>query len=337
MEKLVSIIIPVYNVGKYIHQCIDSVINQTYRHLEILIVDDGSTDLSGRICDEYAERDDRITVYHTENHGLAAARNYAIDRAHGEYIAFLDSDDWIESHAIGRFLDAASYMDADIVACRFYQEFTNTTAQSPGPKGEFIAEGEEILRSVVLEHRISEDVWNKFYKTRLFDAIRYPKGRVFEDYATTYKLLQASSRLAYIPDCLIHYRNRENSLSNNHSMKNLVDYWLVFRERFENLRQISDEYHHAALSDCIGAVSRMWRWYAGCTREEKTAANIRLDEMQDFLKAYRAEILADSRYSVYTKATCQYAMSRSPILFRVLFMMNSLYRRLTMKRYYKDS
>ena len=335
MELLVSVVVPVYNVEKYLRQCLDSVVNQTYRNLEILVVDDGSTDGSGEICDEYAEKDDRIVVFHTENRGLSAARNYAIDRENGEYIAFLDSDDWFEEDAVKRFLDVAITIYADIVACRFYQEYLNGTDESLGSKEPFVAEGEEILKSVVLEHKISNDVWNKFYKANLFHSIRYPEGRIFEDYATTYRLLQESQRLAYIPDCLIHYRNRVNSLSNIHSMKSLVDYWIVYHERFRTLSSLSQGYYKVALSECIGAVSRMWRWYAGCTEKEKKGAQKYLDEMQEFVKKHSGEIKGGS-YSKHVKMTCLYARSQSPVLFSLLYHLNGLYRSGNKHKYFEQ-
>ena len=326
MEKLISIVIPVYNVGKYLRQCLDSVTNQTYKNLEILVVDDGSTDDSGKICDEYARKDERISVFHTDNHGLSAARNYAIDRANGEYIAFLDSDDWFEENAIERFLDVAMTTDADIVACRFYQEFITETGESEGAKEQFVVEGGETLKTVVLDRRITNDVWNKFYRIALFSDIRYPVGRIFEDIATTYKLIQKAYRLAYIPDCLIHYRNRESSLSNVHS-KSLIDYWIVYRERFENLGYLSDEYYRVTLSDSVAAVSRMWRWYAGCSKEEKRESKKRADEMQAFVTEHRGEILGDSHYSRYVKAACLYAKHQNAVLFRLLYLSNKLYRK----------
>ena len=326
MENIqISIVIPVFNVEKYLYQCIESVVNQTYRNLEIVIVDDGSTDGSGSICNEYAKKDERVRVYHTENRGLSAARNYALDRLHGEYIAFLDSDDWLEPNAIEHFLDKAQNTGADIVACRFYQEFKDRTKEQNGPNNEFTVEGEKILKSMILDHKLTEDVWNKFYKAILFNAIRFPEGRIFEDKATTYKLLQKASVLAYTPYYLIHYRNRVNSLSNIHSMKSLLDYWVVYRERVDTIGGISEQYYRVALSECIGAISRMWRWYAGCTEGEKKGSQNYLDEMHRFLEAHRNEVLS-GKYSRHVKMTCWYAKFRSPLLFKLLYAMNSIYR-----------
>lgn len=334
---MVSIIVPVYNVEIYLRKCLDSIVNQTFRDLEILVIDDGSSDQSGKICDEYAKKDKRIRVFHTENRGLSAARNYGIDHAQGDYIGFIDSDDWFEETAIQKFVDTAMATGSDIVACRFYREYVNKTIESSGAKEQFTVEGEEILRTMILERKFSEDVWNKFYRATLFESIRYPEGRIFEDYATTYQLLRKSSRLTYIPDCLIHYRNRKNSLSNIHTMKSLTDYWWVYHQRFETLGSISKDYYRVMLSDCVRAAGRMWRWYAGCSGEEQRQAKVWLDEIQGFMKEHSKDIKKDSFYSRHTKWTCWYTKSKSPVLLFLLFHLTNLYKRSNRLVYFEES
>lgn len=331
---MISVIVPVYNVEAYLRKCLDSVVNQTYGDLEILIVDDGSTDQSGKICDEY-QFDKRVRVYHTDNHGLSAARNYALDRATGDYIAFLDSDDWFENTALERFVTVAQSTGADIVACRFYQEYADKTVKPEGIDAEFVVEGDEVLKSMVIDHKLTEDVWNKFYKAGLFDSIRYPEGRLFEDKATTYKVLWKADKLAYTPDPLIHYRNREGSLSNVHSMKSLLDYWFVYRERFDTLSPISDQYYKAAVSEAVGAISRMWRWYAGCNEQEKREANEILNDMRIFVEKHRREVTSGA-YSGHVKAACYYARMRSPLIFNLLYSLNTLYRSKNRNRYFEQ-
>jgi len=331
---MISLIIPVYNVEKYLRQCLDSVINQTYSDLEILIVDDGSTDGSGTICDEY-KLDERVKVFHTENHGLSAARNFAIDRAHGDFIAFLDSDDWLEESALDHFYTIAQKSGADIVACRFFQEFVNKTVEPGGIDTEFTVKGLDILNAMVVDHKLTEDVWNKFYRASLFNFIRYPEGVIFEDKATTYKLLQKADKLVYTPDCLIHYRNREGSLSNVHSMKSLTDYWAVYRERFDILSPISDRYYKTTLSEAIGAISRMWRWYAGCSKNERRRAKLVLNEMQRFVEDHKGEITR-SLYSKHVKATCYYARTQNPLIFKLLYLANNIYRNNNRNVYFEE-
>ena len=335
MKPLVSIIIPVYKVEKYLDKCIASVVNQTYTNLEIILVDDGSPDNCPASCDQWKERDSRITVIHQENGGLSHARNEGLKIAKGGFIAFLDSDDWLELNAVEHLINIARSTDADIVACRFYQEFKDKTEEESGPESEFIAEGGEILKSMVIDRKLTEDVWNKFYKSRLFEGVRFPDGRIFEDKATTYKILQKARKLAYTPACLIHYRNRANSLSNIHSMKSLEDYWLAFRERFEILGPLSEEYYKTSLSDCICAASRMWRWVAGCTKAEKREAKEMLDEMQAFVEAHRSEIMKGP-YSGYVKAACCYTRFRNPLVFSLLYSMNALYRNRNRNQYFEE-
>lgn len=333
---MVSVIIPVYNVEKYLPQCLDSVITQTYRDLEIILVDDGSTDKSGIICEEYARRDERITVYHTANQGLSAARNYGLDRVKGEYIAFLDSDDWFAQNAIQSFITTAQKTNADIVVCRYYVEYVGSTTEYPEPLEPFMAEGDAVLATLVLERRVNNTAWNKFYQAPLFEGIRYPKGRIFEDIATTWLVFSRCEKLAYIPSCLIHYRNRENSLSNNHSLQSLTDYWLAYKERFDVLSPLSEAYYQRTLTDCITAISRTWRWFAACSPAEKRQAEPVFEEMQQFAAAHRSEILQNPSYSRYTKMFCAFAGIRNLFVFRVLYAATSLYRVFRRKRYYKE-
>lgn len=327
-NTLITVIVPVYNVEKYLPQSLDSVITQSHQNLEILVVDDGSTDLSGRICDEYENLDSRLTVYHTANHGLSEARNYALDRATGDYITFLDSDDWLEKRAYETLLEEALRTDADIVTCRFFYEYVNGTEESAGPVNTFVVQGDDVLRTYLLGQGISDVAWNKLYKASVFGTTRYPEGRIFEDIATTYLILQKTAKLAYLPDCLIHYRNRQNSLSDIHSMKSLVDYWLTYRERFDALSPLSEEYYRLSLAESLGAVSRLWRWYAGCTRSERAAARKYLDETQRFVEAHRAEVAHDRAYSKHARLTCAYTRSQNPLLLKALYYMTLAYRRM---------
>ena len=171
---MISVIVPVYNVEPYLRKCLDSIVAQTYTDLEILVIDDGSTDRCGAICDSYAERDPRIRVFYTENRGLSAARNLGLDHATGEYIGFVDSDDWIEPDMYEVLLKKAVQTDADIVTCRFFQEYRDRTEEFPGPENEFATEGDEILRTYLFNKRICQDAWNNLYKAELFRSVRYP-------------------------------------------------------------------------------------------------------------------------------------------------------------------
>lgn len=324
---MISIIVPVYNVEPYLEKCLNSILAQTYNDIEVLIIDDGSTDHCGEICDHYAAQDNRIRVFHTENRGLSAARNIGLDHARGQYIGFVDSDDWIEPDMYNRLFCIMQDTDADIVTCRFFQEYCNKTEESSGPLSMFMVKGNDILRTYLLQHNICQDSWNNLFKADLFQSIRYPEGRSFEDYSIKLPLLQKALMMVYTPDCLLHYRNRQNSLSKVHTLKSNVDYWQVYRERFDYLSPISEEYYRLSLTQAMGAIGRMWRWIGACSKEERRQAQVWLDEMQQFNNMHFKEIMKDPAYPRYTKFVCLCAKSKGSILFRVLYTGNQIYRR----------
>ena len=324
---MISVIIPVYNTDQYLEKCLDSVLSQTYCDLEVLVIDDGATDRSGEICDRYAGIDQRIRVFHTENRGLSAARNLGLDNAHGQYIGFVDSDDWIEADMYENLFSIIEQADADIATCRFYQEYRDRTEESGGTPQQFTVEGSDILRAYLIQQGVCQDSWNNLFKAELFQSIRYPEGRSFEDYCIKPRLLKRAKKMVYTPACLLHYRNRKTSLSNVHSLKSNVDFWLAFRERFDLLSSISEEYYRLALTQAVGAIGRMWRWVGSYSVEEKQMARIWLDEMQQFNDVHFKEIMKDSAYSLHTKFICLCAKSKSSLLFSILCRGTRIYRK----------
>ena len=143
---MISVIIPVYNVEPYLRKCLDSIVNQTYRDLEILVVDDGSTDGSGAICDSYAEKDERVVVFHTENRGLSAARNLGLDNAKGEWINFLDSDDWMDSECFEFAISVAEDKKADLVFWGYVKEYENHSIEKHFPWDDLLVFEKEQVR-----------------------------------------------------------------------------------------------------------------------------------------------------------------------------------------------
>ena len=231
-KPLVSLIIPVYNTAGYLEECLNSAAVQEYENLEIITVDDGSTDGSGQILERYETEDKRFRVIHTANRGLSAARNTALDLLRGEYIAFLDSDDRMERDAIGTLVRALQQYDADITACRAYHDWINETEISRYPSGFAVFSREEACRELLQERFLRNGVWNKLYKAKVFEGIRFPEGRVFEDIATTYRLLDRVEKVVCIPDILFHYRMRKGSISHVRSFKNEGDRWLAYSEMY---------------------------------------------------------------------------------------------------------
>lgn len=231
----ISMIIPVYQVEKYIAQCIESVINQTFRDFELILVDDGSKDSSGMICDTYAAKDDRIIVIHTENRGAASARNTGLDHASGNYITFLDGDDYIAENMLSRLYEVIHDSEYDMVV----SDFLNIL---PDEKDNFIVHLQEqtVCGRVVLEHLKNERnyglwtiVWNKIYKREVLENLRFPAGKYFEDEFFSNQLYLNSGQIHVIPDVLCYHRVLASSTMNTQKIENYLDLLDAFRERLE--------------------------------------------------------------------------------------------------------
>lgn len=278
---MISIIVPVYNVEQFLPKCLDSIRNQSYGNLEILLIDDASTDRSGRICDEYAEKDRRIRVFHTKNRGLSAARNLGLDEAKGEWIGFVDSDDWIEADMYECLLKRAEEAGADIVECGIYSEYANNTVEEK--REIFKVTGTEAVR-LLLDSKLCNMVWNKLYKRDSFISIRFPADRIYEDIATTYRVFAGAARVCSIEACKYHYVKRSGSLSRTKTMKNLTDYWLSHKERYDFLKGRQWEDAEIQLRFCARAAARTWALYCDCSTEDRKALGSVVTEMNSFVR-----------------------------------------------------
>lgn len=221
---IISVIVPVYNVEKYLSKCIDSIINQSLTDIEIILVNDGSTDGSGLICDKYALKDSRIKVLHKSNGGLSDARNKGIEVATGEYIGFIDSDDWISKNMFEKLYNISKINNADIVQSNYIESYNEDISIDKNINEEIsIYSPMEMLEQLYTEKSIKTVVvWNKLYRRELFKDIRFPKGKIHEDEFTTYKLIHKSRTVADINLPLYYYRQREGSImKSNFSIKNL--------------------------------------------------------------------------------------------------------------------
>jgi len=214
---LISVIIPVYNVEKYLHECINSIIGQTYHNLEIILIDDGSTDSSGVICDEYEKQDSRIIVLHKKNGGLSDARNAGLDNCRGEYIAFVDSDDYISPYFIEIMLYNIIDFQADMVTLAEWVDFWDGDIILPDLalhnrdyKAQVI--NSEIVLQMMFYQRIATGAPFIFCKKDIFKEIRFPYGYLYEDLATTYKAFIKANKVVLLRSKLYVYRHRKDSI-----------------------------------------------------------------------------------------------------------------------------
>lgn len=231
MIKMVSVIVPIYNMREYLPTCIESLLLQTWPDLEIILIDDGSTDGSAQLCDEYAARDSRVVVLHKANGGVSSARNAALDVMRGEFVCFVDPDDFVAIDMVEKLLLEQRRTNADIIIFgyklfwndSFCMDVTYTKANEPSLK--------DIFSSLLTDENISNYSCNKFYRSRLFAEIRYPVGKIYEDISTIYRVLALSVKTVVLSEVLYFYRQRVGSLSKNPRLESLVDQICAIRER----------------------------------------------------------------------------------------------------------
>ena len=211
----VSVIVPVYNVEKYIRKCITSLVNQTLDGMEIIIVDDGSTDGSGKIINEFAMEYNQIKYYKKENGGLSDARNFGLNYATGEYVAFLDSDDYVEITMYEKMYEKAKNNDSDMVECNFYWTYGRHGGKNKKDIGERYYGRQEMIEKARVV------AWNKLYRKEILDKtnIEFPKGLRYEDVEFFYKLAPHLENVSFIRQPMVHYVQRKNSIINSQNEK----------------------------------------------------------------------------------------------------------------------
>ena len=321
---MISVIVPVFNVELYLHKCLDSILNQTYKELEIIVVDDGSTDNSGEICEEYRRKDERVKVFHTGNHGLSTARNFGLDNANGEYIGFVDSDDWIEPNMYELLFERAEETESDIVECGIFTDYkTSTIRQSAIDR---TVANEEALEALLKEEILTQ-VWNKIYRRSIFNSVRFPDNRSFEDIATTYKLIQ-NVKVTGVTEFSYHYIQRRTSISQCHDKKNLIDNWLAHRQRYEDLKDcVSKEGKKRLLMYCSSAIVRTWVWYL---KSEEFPEFIK--EMSEFsIKSIPRSVYKDWPLSIQLGVF--FARHNNSISFVLAYYLNQIYIKFKPKYY----
>lgn len=241
MKNLISVIVPVYNVEKYLKQCIESIINQTYKNLEIILVDDGSTDNSGSLCDDYAAKDTRIKVIHKENGGLSDARNAGLDICTGDFIGFVDSDDWLELNMYEVMLKNILVNNCDIVSCGHYVEYKNKNYKAYF-KNKIIKKS-DIVKDYYAENNVFYAPWMRLYKKYIWKSLRFPKGKIYEDVFVFLDSFLEAEKIVSISDCLYHYRQRKSSTMGRKFDKRQLD---LIEGHEKNLKMISK-----ISNDCI--------------------------------------------------------------------------------------
>ena len=286
---LISVIVPVYRVEKYLERCVKSILSQTYKNLEVILVDDGSPDQCPAICDAWAEKDARVKVIHQENKGLSGARNAGIDAASGEYLAFVDSDDYVSPHFIEELYQLLQDTGCAIGQCRFSYVKGDGLVEE-GDSAFCIYRGESLMEQLYgPEEKATCFVvaWNKLYRAELFKetGIRYPEGRIHEDEATTYRLFHEAKKLAFLDRALYgYYTENGGSITSVFSAKRLQ--WLTAHEeriaffKKNGYEKLLPAAYRKLCDACI-------TFYFRCTEQVKDAEELK-KELRKRLETYRA-------------------------------------------------
>lgn len=253
----ISIIVPVYKVEKYLRRCVDSILNQTFTDFECILVDDGSPDRCGEICDEYAKADKRIKVIHKENGGLSDARNAGIDTARGEYLGFVDSDDWIHPNMYEILYKAITKNDVKLSACAYKETDVKEIFEEIFTSEIEIYNGMDFLMTNYVTAVVA---WNKLYHRSLFNELRYPFGKIHEDEFTTYKMLYESGNIAYCSKKLYYYFiNASGITKSGYSLKRL-DALEAWEDRCRFFRKHDPEkYHKWAMEQLLWGYDKHYR------------------------------------------------------------------------------
>lgn len=246
-HKLISIIVPVYNVETYIETCVESLLNQTYKNIEVILIDDGSNDDSGDICDKCAEKSSKVRVHHKDNGGLSSARNVGLRIAKGSYVTFVDSDDYIEPFYVEKLYLLVEEYDVKMAICP-YTVVVNGRENNIGIgyKRELL-DTETCLKRMLLEQGFTVSACAKLYSIDLFQNIKYPEGKLYEDNGTTYKLIMKCDFIAYDSCSIYNYILRQGSITSNDFNSRKLDYIRltdeaceIMQSRYETLGAVCD-------------------------------------------------------------------------------------------------
>lgn len=252
-NDLITIIVPVYNVENYLRKCLNSIVKQTYKNVEIILIDDGSTDESGKICDEYIQKHTNLRVIHKENEGVSVARNLGISEAKGKYIIFIDGDDYIERKMIEKLYNVSITKYAQIACCGKILESGNKI-QNINNSNEFCVDSKQAIRKFLLLDDIDASCSDKLIDITLFKNIKYPVNRRYEDMATMYKLLYKAKKIAHINYLGYHYVKREDSFINvnfDERHFDMITYSKEIKEfiyeKYPDFKKEADSYYYLQL------------------------------------------------------------------------------------------
>jgi glycosyltransferase involved in cell wall biosynthesis len=254
----ISVIVPVYKVEKYLDKCIESIINQTYSNLEIILVDDGSPDNCPKICDNWAKKDNRIKVIHKKNGGLSEARNYGLNEASGNYVGFVDSDDIISQDMYEKMFKLLNDTKADISVCKFKRFKENEVLKFNNNDDDINFYTKDKALESLLVDKLTSHICNKLFKIELFENIEFPIGYKYEDIRTTYKIFEKANLVVETREELYGYLIRNDSITENVTKESITQYMIAVNERYN---YFSNKYNNLNYYNDLGLANYIFVYY----------------------------------------------------------------------------
>lgn len=286
MSDLISIVVPVYNVERYFDACMVGILGQTYRNIEIILVDDGSTDQSGKMCDGYAETDKRVTVIHKKNGGLSDARNKGIAQAKGEYVLFIDSDDVVSLELVEYLYKLLTDSLADIAVCDLSHCEPNREIVFERESVRKLFEPEDAIAELLYQKSFLVSASGKLYRKEYFRDIRFPYGMLFEDSAVMYKIFDKAGKIVYGNAKLYGYMHRENSITTRSFSKRDCDILTICDEIMDFMSHRSDKLQKSARAYYVTANLRVYLCASPYAEYEKIIAGCRTNILRHWLNVF---------------------------------------------------
>lgn len=264
-KPLISVIVPVYNVEKYLDRCLDSIVNQTYKNIEIIVINDGSLDNCPKLCDEWAQKDTRIKVIHKKNGGVSSARNAGLDACTGLYIGFVDGDDWIAPNMIETLMSACVENGTSIAVCGRYDVWTRSHKYEINkcPQENTVIDTKTFVSNMFIGKNCDSCLWDKIYNKTLWEGIRFPHGKIYEDIAVLYKVILKTSAIATVNAPLYYYYRRSNSITSSNFSEGLFTYpentrilLNDIKENYEDLYEYACWAHVKALQAVLNKLAK---------------------------------------------------------------------------------
>jgi glycosyltransferase involved in cell wall biosynthesis len=311
----ISVIVPVYKVEPYIHKCVDSILAQTFSDYELILVDDGSPDTCGNICDEYAKKDARIRVIHKENGGLSDARNAGMKIACGEYVIFIDSDDYIDADMLSYLYENLRKADADMATCGIYEVYADRIEKQE-EEPEFVCSGEEAFRCILRGHTIRGEIWNKLIKRSCISDLEFPKGKLYEDIFYTVDMMQRIKKVAVGTKPKYYYLHRSDSITGKAYRPKLFDIIDGYTKNYQVVKQAFPKLEEEA--ECL------WIWSRFIVLdkmflEENYRSIDRFEELVTFIKQHFRRIMKNPYFQRNRKISAIVLLISIPLYRKLVF------------------